>query len=93
VRRDLVLTSAFSRAARRLEKKNRAAFAAIRDTLHLLQEDAFAPRLATHKLKGGLSGQLACSAGYDLRIVFEITQRDGREVVLLTSCGTHDEVY
>jgi mRNA interferase YafQ len=78
---------------KRLGKKDRRAFAAIRATLVMLQEDAFDERLGSHKLKGELAGLWACSAGYDLRIVFEIAKRDDAEVILLVSVGTHDEVY
>jgi len=41
---------------------------AIRYCLNLIQEDAFDPRLRTHKLKGDLADCWACTAGYDLRI-------------------------
>ncbi len=78
---------------KRLAKKDRRAFAAIRTTLVMLQDDAFDDRLASHKLKGDLAGLWACSAGYDLRIVFEIAKHDDNEVILLVSAGTHDEVY
>ena len=59
----------------------------------MLQDDALHPRLGSHKLKGDLAGLWACSAGYDLRIVFEMAKRDDEEVILLVSVGTHDEVY
>lgn len=78
---------------KRLGKKDRTALAAIRSTLEILQEDAFDPRLGSHKLKGDLAGLWACSAGYDLRIVFEISKRNNQDVILLVSVGTHDEVY
>lgn len=78
---------------KRLAKKDCGAFAAIRATLAALQEDAFDARLARHKLKGDLAGLWACSAGYDLRIVFEIAKRNDAEVILLVSVGTHDEAY
>jgi addiction module RelE/StbE family toxin len=78
---------------KRLGKKDRRAFAAIRGVLLILQDDAFDERLASHKLKGDLAGLWACSAGYDLRIVFEIAKRNDAEVILLVSVGTHDEVY
>ncbi|NLJ27865.1 type II toxin-antitoxin system RelE/ParE family toxin [Desulforhabdus amnigena] len=61
--------------------------------LELLAEDAFHPLLRTHKLKGKLEGSWACSAGYDLRIIFEFTQYEGSETILLESIGTHQEVY
>jgi len=61
--------------------------------LELLAEDANDPRLRTHKLKGESEGSWACSAGYDLRIVFEFVQHEGSEAILLLTVGTHDEVY
>jgi mRNA-degrading endonuclease YafQ of YafQ-DinJ toxin-antitoxin module len=78
---------------KRLGKKDRHAFASIRTTLVMLQEDAFDPRPGSHKLKGDLAGLWACSTGYDLRIVFEIATRNDVEIILLASVGTHDEVY
>jgi len=51
------------------------------------------PSLRTHKLRGSLVGCSACSAGYDLRIVFEFMQHEGQEAILLLALGTHDEVY
>jgi len=59
----------------------------------LLAEDAFHPQLKTHKLKGKLAGSWACSAGHDLRMVFQLVKHKGEEAVLLESIGTHDEVY
>ena len=62
-------------------------------TFVALMEDAFQAALKTHKLKGDLAGSWACSAGYDLRVVFEIVQHEGAEAILLQNVGTHDEVY
>jgi mRNA-degrading endonuclease YafQ of YafQ-DinJ toxin-antitoxin module len=62
-------------------------------TLELLASDAFHPQLKTHKLKGKLAGSWACSAGYDLRIVFQFVKHRGQEAILLEAVGTHDEVY
>ena len=56
MRRALILSPAFARAAKRLGKKNPAAYAAVRETLAVLEEDAFNARLRTHKLVGELSG-------------------------------------
>lgn len=36
---------------------------------------------------------MACSAGYDLRVVFRFVRHDGAEAILLESIGTHVEVY
>ncbi len=57
------------------------------------QEDAFHPLLKTHKLKGRLAGSWACSAGCDLRMVFQFVKHKGEAAILLEGLGTHDEVY
>jgi addiction module RelE/StbE family toxin len=93
MRRTLVRSSAFVRAAKRFVKKQPQALEAIRETVTLLESDAFDSRLRTHKLKGDLAGSWSCSAGYDLRIVFDFVQHEGTEAILLLSVGTHDEVY
>ena len=78
---------------RRYLKKHRDAEPDLREALHLLSADAFDPRLKTHKLTGELQDVWACSAGYDLRILFEFVQRGDAEAILLLTMGTHDEVY
>jgi mRNA-degrading endonuclease YafQ of YafQ-DinJ toxin-antitoxin module len=93
VNRDLIQSPAFVHAAKRFVRKNPPAVEAIRSALRLLSEDAFDPRLRTHKLKGDLAGCWASSAGYDLRIVFEFVPHGEGEAILLLSIGTHDEVY
>ena len=93
MRRTLIRSEAFVRAAKRFVKKQPLAAEAIRQTLTQLHEDAFDPSLRTHKLKGDLGGCWACSAGYDLRIVFQLVQHGGGEAILLLSVGTHDQVY
>jgi mRNA-degrading endonuclease YafQ of YafQ-DinJ toxin-antitoxin module len=65
----------------------------IKEALELISEDVFHPRLKTHKLKGSLKGSLACSAGYNLRIIFKIVKYEKSEAVLLETIGTHEEVY
>jgi len=93
MRRLLLRSSAFVRAAKRRAKKNVREAEDIRVALELLAEDAYHPQLQTHKLKGTLRGSWACSAGYDLRIVFKFVQHEGTEAILLETVGTHDEVY
>jgi mRNA interferase YafQ len=93
VTRLLLRSAAFVRAAKRVIKKDPRTTSDIQETLDLLASDAFHPQLRTHKLKGDLEGRLACSAGYDLRVVFRLVQRDGAEAILLESIGTHEEVY
>lgn len=89
----MITSSAFIRAVKRLGRRDLVTLESIRRTLAILQEDAFDSRLGSHKLKGDLTGFWSCSAGYDLRIVFEISKRDKQEVILLVSVGTHDQVY
>jgi addiction module RelE/StbE family toxin len=67
--------------------------AAVGATLEQLSADASHPSLRTHKLRGRLSGCWACSAGYDLRVVFEYVEHEGTEAILLLALGTHDQVY
>ncbi len=93
MRRLLLRSAAFVRAARRLVKKDPEAAAILGTALESLAEDAFSPALKTHKLKGDLSGSWACSAGHDLRIVFEFVPFEGAEAILLQTVGTHDDVY
>ena len=44
---------------------------------------------------GPSEGVWACSAGYDLRLLFEFVQQEqeGMEAIFLLTIGTHDEVY
>jgi mRNA-degrading endonuclease YafQ of YafQ-DinJ toxin-antitoxin module len=93
VRRLLLRSSAFVRAARRAIKRDPVVAADIRAALELLSKDAFQPQLKTHKLRGQLEGSWACSAGYDLRIVFRLVSCQGAQAVLLQTIGTHEEVY
>lgn len=91
--RELIRTTRFVRAMRRYIKRHRDAEPNVREALQWLSADAFDPRLKTHKLTGELRDVWACSAGYDLRILFEFVQHDGNEAILLLTIGTHDEVY
>ena len=93
MKRLLLQSTAFIRAARCLMKKNPEVAASVREALESLAEDAFDAGLKTHKLKGELAGSWACSAGYDLRIVFEFFEQEGAEAIQLHTIGTHDEVY
>ncbi len=93
MKRLLFRSNAFVRSAKRVLKKNAQAFQDIQSALMLLATDCFDPRLKTHKLKGDLEGSWACSAGYDLRIVFKFVEHEGSEGILLLTVGTHEEVY
>jgi mRNA interferase YafQ len=89
----LLRSSAFVREARKIVKKQPSIAENIQNTLVLLIDDPFHPRLKTHKLKGDLKDSYACSAGYDLRIIFSFVEYEKRQAILLESIGTHDEVY
>lgn len=93
MKRALLRTTAFVRAAKRAVRRNPALAEDLRAALILLAEDAFHPALRSHKLKGGLAGSWACSAGYDVRILFSFAEHEGGEAILLETIGTHDEVY
>jgi mRNA interferase YafQ len=93
--RTLIWGKTFVRALKRTVSKNPTFKQDIEETLRLLQENPFAPQLATHKLKGKLAGSWACSVGYDLRIVFDFVKSTNQQEddILLLEIGTHDEVY
>ncbi len=92
--RNLIWSKTFSRALKRTIKKHPAFIKNVEQTLKLLAADPFSPQLETHKLKGKLEGSWACSAGFDLRIVFDFVKGEGKdEDIFLMGIGTHDEVY
>jgi mRNA-degrading endonuclease YafQ of YafQ-DinJ toxin-antitoxin module len=93
--RTLVWGTSFVRAVNRTVRKYPTLKQDIEETLSRLQENPFAPQLATHKLRGKLAGSWACSVGYDLRLVFDFVQSASQpeDDILLLGIGTHDEVY
>ena len=93
MRRTLLRSAAFARDLRRWLKAHPDSATSIEATLAQLSADAAHQSLRTHKLRGSLKDCWACSAGYDLRVVFEYNQHEGAEAILLLSLGTHDEVY
>ncbi len=93
MKRTLLRSPAFGRDLKRWLKSHPDTADSITATLEQLSADAGQASLRTHKLRGSLAGSWACSAGYDLRIVFEYSQHEGKEAILLLALGTHDEVY
>ncbi len=93
MKRTLLRSPAFGRDLKRWLKSHPDMTQSIEATLEQLSSDAAHPSLRTHKLRGSLAGCCACSAGYDVRIVFEYTQHENQEAILLLALGTHDEVY
>ncbi|MDA0832425.1 MAG: hypothetical protein O2955_13275 [Planctomycetota bacterium] len=93
MRRKLLLSPAFKRAARQMIKKYPAVKPSIASALSALEDDISHPSLKTHKLKGRLKDRFACSGGYDLRIIFKLIKHEGQEAILLLTVGKHDDVY
>jgi len=93
LKRILLRSNTFIRAAKKMLRKKPALALDIQEALKLLEEDAFHPFLRTHKLTGNLQGSLACSAGFDLRIIFSFVKHQSKEAILLETIGTHEEVY
>ena len=93
--RVLIWGAAFRKSYKKLAKKRPDLRENMAAALKLLAQDPFLPQLETHKLKGKLSGSWACSAGYDLRIVFDFVRGEKGEDddILLLAVGTHEEVY
>lgn len=89
----LLRSSVFVRNARKIVKKQPQLAKNIQNTLETLCNEPFQARLRTHKLKGELKDSYACSAGYDLRIIFKFVEYQQKQAILLESIGTHDEVY
>lgn len=93
MRRTLLKSPSFVRTAKKVLKKSPDSIKSLQQTLEYLQEDIFLPSLRTHKLQGKLEGSYACSLGYDMRLIFEIVQYEGKDAILLQSLGTHEDVY
>jgi len=93
VKHILIRSPTFIRAAQKTVKKWPNAAKDIQVALELLAENPSHQKLRTHKLKGKLEGSWACSAGFDLRIVFRFGKYEGKEAAFLETMGTHEEVY
>lgn len=93
MKRVLLKSQPFVRSAKKMLRKKPHLAADIHEALSLLGEDANHASLRTHKLAGTLHGSWACSAGYDIRIIFSFVKHEGKDAILLETVGTHDEVY
>ena len=91
----IILSPSFINNYKKFVKRSPYLQNKIDTSIRLLEADIYSPKLHTHKLSGELSGCLACSCGYDCRIIFKaIFDNDTKEnTVLLISIGTHEEVY
>ena len=88
-------SSSYKRAFKKAVKNNPAIKDQILNTMSLLQENPFNPKLKSHKLKGILEGAWACSINYEMRIIFKyvIKPVSDETEILLIDLGSHDEVY
>jgi mRNA interferase YafQ len=91
--RKVILSKSFEKAFKKFVKGNTVLHDTIEKTIRLMETDVFSPNLKAHKLSGKLFGLIACSCGYDCRIIFTIEKQSGHEVILLIDIGTHSEVY
>ncbi len=91
----LISTPHFDRAYRKIIRRCPWVQYKIDQTILTLEKDINASILQTHKLTGKLSGLLACSCGYDCRIVFSVEKEttSNKEFILLIDIGTHEDVY
>lgn len=91
----LVSTPRFKKAFHKFSRRNLLLQQKIENVLAQLADDVFSVNLGTHRLEGKLSGTLACSCGYDCRILFklDLDEETEEEIILLLDIGTHDEVY
>ncbi len=88
-------SSSFKRSFKKVTKNNPDLKNRILDVMRLLQNDPFHPELKSHKLKGILEGNWACTVEYDLRIVYSFVKNpdNNQTEILLITIGTHEEVY
>lgn len=70
VKRLLIRSNSFVRATKRLLKRHPDIAESLGKILEQLSEDAFHPKLKTHKLKGVLKNSWASSVNTDIRIIF-----------------------
>ena len=94
--RKLVSSKAFEKSYKKFTGKNSALKNSIGKALQKLQQNPYEQSLRTHKLSGNLAAYLACSCGYDYRIIFTIEKdltNPDLENILLLDIGTHDDVY
>lgn len=61
------------------------------NALVLFEKNPVDPKLKNHALIGKLLGKRAISAGFDLRLVFEV--KGNYVVVTMIAVGSHNQVY
>ena len=95
MKRKVVSYTSFDRAFKHITKRNNQLQDKIFTVIELLSENPFDNKLDTHKLKGILFGNYACTVEYDCRIVFSFGTNEvtNEEIIYLHDIGTHEDVY
>lgn len=88
-------SSSYKRAFKKIVKNKPADKNKIISAMRLLESDPFHPKLKVHKLQGILEDNWACSAAYDIRIIYTFVKnpKTGETDILLIDIGSHEEVY
>jgi mRNA interferase YafQ len=89
----LLQSPMFIRAVRKMLNERPDAAQDLRSALRQLEDDPYHPSLRTHRLQGELRHAWACSAGYDLCVLFRFVRHKEKPAILLQTVGTHYEVY
>ncbi|TAL70344.1 MAG: hypothetical protein EPN82_03065 [Bacteroidetes bacterium] len=95
---ELVPSSSFENAKKKYLKYYPQFKQELENSFKILSDDPFNPKLKTHKLKGTLEGSLSCRINYSLRLIFSFNyifdeKGNKKEIILLETLETHDEVY
>lgn len=78
----------FFKQYKKLRKNDRVK---VDGTLVVFAKNPQNPVLGNHALTGKLSGKRSISAGFDLRIIFEV--EGDYAVAIMIAVGTHNQVY
>jgi addiction module RelE/StbE family toxin len=95
----LLQSKGFKNNLKKYLQKHPQQFSKLLKILELLSDDPFNPTLKTHKLMGKYESSWACSAGFNLRIIFSFinefdeTTNTNVSKILLETLGNHDDVY
>ena len=69
-KRDIAYDNSFHKQFKKVIKNNKELEKKVLEVFELMKGDIFDPRLATHKLSGGLKKYYASKVGFDMRIIF-----------------------
>jgi len=96
IKRAFVATKSYEKSFKKFTANNEPLKLAIKKALLKLLDNPYDPSIRTHKLSGKLVTFLACSCGYDCRIIFTIEKDKtipALENIILVNIGTHNDVY